>query len=142
MERAWKKANGESGNLPSGSPTPQLPWLRETNDISNFILLRIPIEISKSAHGEKDIALAEAPFSSILLLSPGAISRLQDTRLIRLPRPVRPKRLPIDYAALQLTYARMLAAGPFPNQTELSRYLGISRVWVSRVLKGLKREDR
>jgi len=32
----------------------------------------------------------------------------------------------------------MLAEGPFSNHTELARYLGVSRVWVSRVLKGVK----
>ena len=36
---------------------------------SNDILLRIPIEISNSARGEKSIAVAEAPLSSILSLS-------------------------------------------------------------------------
>jgi hypothetical protein len=115
-------------------------WLPETHDNSNYILLRIPIEINNSAHGEKAIAVAKDPLSSILPLSPDALTRLQDRRLIRLPRPVRAKRRPIDYAALQQTYARMLAEGPFSSQTDLARYLGVSRVWVSRVLKGVKRK--
>jgi len=88
----------------------------------------------------KTIAVKEATLSSILPLSPDAITRLQDRRLIRLPRPARAKRLPIDYAALQQSYARMLAEGPFSNQTELARHLGVSRIWVSRVLKGIKRK--
>jgi biotin operon repressor len=33
----------------------------------------------------------------------------------------------------------MLAEGGFASQTELARHLGVSRVWVSRVLKGIKR---
>ena len=115
------------------------PWLLETHENSNYILLRIPIEISNSARGEKAIAAAEAPLSSILPLSPGAIARLQDARLIRLQQPVRTKKLPTDYAALQQTYRRMLSEGPFSTQTELARNLGVSRVWVSRVLKGIKK---
>ena len=114
--------------------------LRETHENSNFILLRIPVEISNSAHGEKAIAVAEALLSSILPLSPDAITRLQDVRLVRLPRPVKTKRLPIDYAVLQQTYRRMLADDSFVSQADLARHLGVSRVWVNRVLKGIKRK--
>jgi hypothetical protein len=114
--------------------------LRETHENSNYILLRIPIEISNSARGEKAIAVAEAPLPSILPLTPDAITRLQDVRLIRLPRPVKTKRLPIDYAALQITYRRMLADGGFASQADLARHLGVSRVWVSRVLKDIKKK--
>lgn len=114
--------------------------LPETHENSNYILLRIPIEISNSAHGEKAIAVAQAPLSSILPLSPAAITRLQSSRLIQPPRPARAKKQPIDYAALQQTCARMLIDGPFSNLAELARHLGVSRVWVSRVSKGNKRK--
>jgi hypothetical protein len=58
--------------------------------------------------------------------------------LVRLrPQKPRPKER-IDYEALQQTYRRMLVEGPFSNKTELARHLGVSRVWVSRVLKGIK----
>ena len=120
--------------------TPRVIWLPETNENSNFIMLRIPIEISNSAHGEKAIAVAESPLRCSLPLSTAAITRLQDVRLIRLPRPLRAKRVPIDYAELQQTCHRMLAEGPFKSQTELARNLGVSRVWVSRVLNGVKRK--
>jgi biotin operon repressor len=33
----------------------------------------------------------------------------------------------------------MLTEGNFASQTELGRHLGVSRVWVSKVLKGLKK---
>lgn len=112
--------------------------LPETHENSNLVLLRIPIEISNIAHGEKAIAVAEGPLHCSLPLSLAAITRLQDVRLIRLPRPVRPKKLPIDYVELQQTYRRMLAKGLFSTQTELARHLGVSRVWVSIVLKGIK----
>jgi hypothetical protein len=99
----------------------RIEGLRETHENSNYILLRIPIEISNSALGEKAIAVAEAPLSSILPLSPDAIARLQDARLIRLPRHVGPKSQLIDYVALQQTYRRMLAEGPFSNQADLAK---------------------
>ena len=52
------------------------------------------------------------------------------------PRP----NVPIDYAALQLTYRRVLADGGFASQANLERHIGVSRVWVSRVLTGIKRK--
>ncbi len=110
--------------------------LRETHDNSNYILVRIPIEIGNSARGEKAIAVAEGLLPYSLLLSGEAITRLREVRLINLPRSIKPKRLQIDYVALQQTYRRMLAEGPFSNQSELARHLGVSRVWVSTVLKG------
>jgi hypothetical protein len=112
----------------------------ETHENSDYILLRIPIEISYSARGEKAIAVAEGPLHCSLPLSRAAITRLQDVRLIRLPRPVKTKRLPIDYAVLQQTYRRMLADDGFVSQADLARHLGVSRVWVSRVLKGIRRK--
>lgn len=112
--------------------------LRERHHNSNFLWVRIPIEISNSARGEKAIAVAEGPLHYSLPLSPAAITRLQDARLIRLPRPVKTKRLPIDYAVLQQTYHRMLTEGGFSSRAELARHLGVSRVWVSIVLKGIK----
>jgi hypothetical protein len=116
--------------------------LRETHENSNYILLRIPIEISNSGHGEKAIAVAEAPLSSILPLSPDSITRLQDVRLIRLPRSVKVKKPATDYVELQQVYRRILAEGPYANQADLARHIGVSRVWVSRVLKGIKRKAK
>jgi hypothetical protein len=117
------------------------PWLPETHENSNYILLRIPVEISNSARGEKAFFIAEVPLHVSLPLSPAAIARLQDCRLIRLPRPVRARRLPIDYVELQQSYRRMLADDGFVSQADLARHLGVSRVWVSRVMKGIKREE-
>jgi uncharacterized membrane protein len=34
----------------------------------------------------------------------------------------------------------MLTDGGFATQAELARHLGVSRAWVSRVLKGIKRK--
>jgi len=54
-------------------------------------------------------------------------------------RPQKPQPKPrIDHSALRLTYRRMLAEGPFSTQTDLARHLGVSRVWLCRVLRGIK----
>jgi len=59
--------------------------------------------------------------------------------LVRLrPQKPRPKNR-IDYEALRQTYHRMLLTGCFSSKAELARHLGVSRVWVSRVLNGIPR---
>ena len=125
----WGDLGGHRREKPGAADSHTwFPWLPETHENSNYILLRIPIEISNSAPGEKAFAVAEDPLSSILHHSPDAITRLQDRRLIRLPRPVRASKLPIDYVELQQIYRRMLAEGPFSSQADLARHLGASRV--------------
>jgi len=67
---------------------------------------------------------------------------IESLRQVGLVRPLPQKPLPkirVDYAALQQTYGRMLADGGIASQADLARHLGVSRVWVSRVLKGIKR---
>ncbi len=72
-------------------------------------------------------------------LNEEAIGCLMQAGLVWL-RPQKPTpRERTDCAALQQTYARMLAEGPFSNQTQLASHLGVSRVWGRRVLKGIKR---
>ena len=46
-----------------------------------------------------------------------------------------------DYEAVKPTYHQLLQSGTLPSLTELARHLGVSQVWVSRVLKGINRED-
>ena len=134
------KNDEESSGPENPGLTPRVAWLSETHENSNFILLRIPIEISNIAHGEKAIAVEEGQLHCSLPLSPAAITRLQDARLTRFAQAARVTRPPIDHAALQQKYRRMLADGGFASHADLARHLGVSRVWVSRVLKGIKRK--
>jgi hypothetical protein len=80
---------------------------------------------------------------SFLDTTPECIARLRSRFCPPLlsAAPRRSKKDPINYAALQQTYARMLAEGGFASQADLARHLGVSRVWVSRVLIGAKRRD-
>jgi len=75
----------------------------------------------------------------VLGLNDEAIQGLLQAGLVRPhPQNPRPKEC-IDYAALQQVYRRILAKGSFSSQTELACHLGVSRVWVSRVSKGVKK---
>ena len=114
--------------------------LRERLENSNYILLKIPIETHNVGHGQRLICMDTERLPEELGLNEGGIQGLLQAGLVRV-RPQKPQRKEhIDYAALQQTYRRMLADGPFSSQAELARHLSVSRVWVSRVLKGIERK--
>ena len=111
--------------------------LRERHHNSNFCWVRIPLEIRNSAHGEKVFSITEATLQSSLEISAGGIMHLRECGLILPFVTERITRSRIDYVALQRLYRRMLDDGPFTTQTDLAQHLGVIRVWVSRVLKGM-----
>ena len=114
--------------------------LRERLENSNFVLVEIPIEIHNLGHGQRLICMDSERLPQELGLNEQAIGSLVQGGLVRLrPQKPRPKKR-IDYEALQQTYRRMLAESGFASQTELARHLGVSRVWVSRAPKVIKRK--
>ncbi len=120
--------------------SPHVVWLRETHDKSNFLLLRILIEIANSRKGKKSFSISTRYLPSSLAIPQDAIARLREHSLIRELQPTREKKTAIDYEALRQTYRQLLETGPFKTHAELARHLGVSRVWVSRVLKGIKKK--
>ena len=75
-------------------------------------------------------------------LSESDISRLCDCGLIP-PQCKNPSPKPkIDYDKLAASYREIMDRKHFVSQSELAQYVGVSRVWVSRVLKGIKRTAR
>jgi hypothetical protein len=115
--------------------------LRERLENSNYILLKIPIEIHNLGHGQRLICMDSDRLPQELGLNEQAIGSLVQAGLVQLrPQKPRPKKR-IDYEALQQTYRQMLTEGGFASQTDLARHLGVSRVWVSRVLVGAKGRD-
>lgn len=73
-------------------------------------------------------------------LSDQDIESLSQGGLVRhRPQKPRPKDR-VDYEALRQTYHQMMQTGAFPSHSELARHLGVSRVWVSRVLKGIEKK--
>ena len=142
IKKEWEEAkkNEEPGNPQFGGLTPRVAWLRETHDKSNFILLRIPLEIHNSAKGEKALSITERQLLSTPPISSAWDTRLHECRLIQLPRSKPTRKPPIDYDALACQYHKILTDGGFSSHADLARHLRVSRVWVSRVLKGIKRK--
>jgi hypothetical protein len=114
--------------------------LRDRVHNSNFILLKIPIEIKVLEHGEKFTVIDYDRVQAELGVSASDVASLQKSGLILPLRPAKTSKPRIDYDALQQGYAKMMSDGPFKTQTELARHLGVSRVWVSRVLKGIRKK--
>jgi hypothetical protein len=105
-------------------------------------LVKIPIEIHNLGHGERLTCMDSDRLHAELGLTDPDIQSLFERGLSR-PRPQRAStKVRVDYEALQQTYAEMLREGGFANASELACHLGKSRVWVSRVLRGIRRDER
>ena len=103
-----------------------------------LLRLRLPFVFKRLPHGKLFFTLDVERLPLFLDVTPECIAKLRSRfcpPALSAAPPHRPK-VPIDYASLQQTYRRMLADGGFASQAELARHLGVSRVWVSRVLKG------
>jgi hypothetical protein len=102
-------------------------------------LVKIPIEIHNLGHGKRLTCMDSERLPAELGLTDPDVQRLFERGLSR-PRPQRARtKVRVDYEALRQTYAEMLRDGGFANASELAYHLGKSRVWVSRVLKGIKK---
>jgi hypothetical protein len=105
-----------------------------------YISLRIPVEIINSARGGKVFSMHRERLQEFLGLSEGDTSRLSDCGLI-IPRREMPSQKPkIDYEKLARSYRETMDRMQFVSHSDLARHLGVSRVWVSRVIKGIKRK--
>jgi hypothetical protein len=130
---------GPSKREPDGSHI-GFSWLRERLENSNSVLLRIPIEIHDSGHGQKLIRMDSERLPEELAVTSQDIESLRQAGLI-CPRPQKPLlNGPIDYAALQQTYRRMLADGGFASQADLARHLGCQQGFGEQGTEGVKRK--
>jgi hypothetical protein len=92
-------------------------------------------------HGEKFTVIDYDRVQAELGVDASDVASLQKSGLVLPFRPAKTSKPRIDYEALQERYRKMLADGPFKTQMDLARHLGVSRVWVSRVLKEIGGED-
>jgi hypothetical protein len=92
--KAWEEAkqNEGSGDPHCGGSTPRVTWLRDSLENSNYILLKIPIEIHNLGHGEwltstngerlpEELAVTDQDFRS---LSPAGLIRRQPLKASRM----------------------------------------------------------
>jgi len=118
---------------PLGSATP--PNVR-----TSYLRLRLPVIVRRVQRGEAKLVVNIARLGESLVLSPEDISCLAPLPLGPLPGKPHPTRMKIDYVALRAQYQQLLSDGTCATKAEVGRHLGVSRVWVGKVLKGIKRK--
>jgi hypothetical protein len=86
VKKTWEvaKQNEEPATSLSGGSTPRVVRLRERLENSNYVLLRIPIEIHNLEHGQRLICLDSDRLPQELDLNEDAIGSLVQAGLVRL----------------------------------------------------------
>jgi hypothetical protein len=97
--------------------------LRERLENSNYILLKIPIEIHLFERGLQGICMHFRCLPGILGRSESVLEHLWQEGLVHITPPAPRSKNRIDHTALQQTYVQMLAEGAFHGQAELDRRL-------------------
>ena len=126
--RLWRGESKGSATLPNV----RTPYLR----------LRLPIIVRRVQRGEAKLVANTAKLGEYLALAPEELKRLAPLFPRPLPDSARPIRKRIDYVALRAQYEQLLADGTCATKADVARHVGVSRVWVSRVLRGFNRKTR
>jgi predicted aminopeptidase len=103
-----------------------------------YLRLRLPVIIRGVQRGEAKLVVDTAKLGEFLALGPEVIDRLAPLQGGPLSQRARAMRKRIDYVALRAQYEQLLADGTCATKADVARYAGVSRTWVSRVLKGIK----
>jgi hypothetical protein len=85
VRKEWEdaKQNEESSNPHSGGLTPRVAWLRDRLKNSNYILLKIPIEIHNLGYGERLTCVDSERLPEELGLAKQDIESLSQAGLVR-----------------------------------------------------------
>lgn len=86
------------------------------------------------------MAVDVSKLGDYLALAPEDIYQLTPLLPRPLPERARPMRKRIDYVVLRAQYEQLLLDGTCATKADVARHAGVSRVWVCRVLKGIKRK--
>jgi hypothetical protein len=116
------------------SLTPRLGWLRVKHGDSNPLSLEIPVVFADSAKGAQHIVIDPIRLPYYLNLSALEIDSLVQASLMRRAI-IRVPKQKLDYRQLALSYQEKLDSGMFPTRASLARHLGVSRAWVTMVMK-------
>jgi hypothetical protein len=80
----WGDLGGHRKEKPGAADSHTwFPWLRETRENSNFVLVKIPIEINNVGHGQKRICMDSKRLPEELGLTAQGIESLSQVGLIR-----------------------------------------------------------
>jgi site-specific DNA recombinase len=114
-------------------------WLPAKPEASKCLTLKLAVSVRNIARSEKAIILSPDRIRDYLRISDATAVRL--TKLFSLPKEREPLHIQarLDYPSLAMRYNELINEGCFKNQAHLARYLGVSRAWITKVLKRLPR---
>lgn len=113
--------------------------LRGTSKNSKIFTVILPIIVYKITKGERELAIDSTEVQHYLDLPAEAVRRL--TRRFQYPKlrsSSQPVKVPLDRKALAERYAELMSTGVCRNQADVARHFGVSRAWVTKVMKTIK----
>ena len=106
---------------------------------SKSLIVKLPIILQSNRHGQKIAAIDPMEVSKYLDLDKESIDRLTK-RFFYVPAQSRKeRRKPIDRVALAEQWRTLIASGAAKNKADLARKFGVSRAWISKVMRSLSK---
>jgi len=99
----------------------------------------IPIIFTNNTNGAKHIFIDRARLPFYLGLRPADLMNLRNDGLVEPETPVKTPRPRINYPLLAQEYKKKLESGAFATRSDLAKSLGVSRAWISKVMRCLPR---
>jgi hypothetical protein len=137
IKRTWTEIVNQTDPGSSFRPI----WLHKRPGFSNFFILNIPVNIGNMACGEKILTVDGSFVSEYLMMSDEDIRRL--TRFFSIPRKLEPVKsvAKMDRHSLAIRYRELIDQEYVKNKADLAQHLGVSRVWITKVMSELKRGE-
>ena len=111
--------------------------LRDRHGDSIHVRYEIPIVFANNPKGAKHIFIDYTRLPFYLNLLPADFVGLRKHGLIHPEAPVKVPRIRVNYPLLAQEYQQKLESKEFVTRAELARSLGVSRAWISKVMRCL-----
>ena len=105
---------------------------------SKHFTLNLPVFQHKTRYGERIIAVDPNEVKKYLDLNDEDVARLTRRFIYPTQSHSRLKNIVLDRKALAEKYQELIQSGLVNNQAELSRHLGVSRAWITKIMNTLK----
>lgn len=109
--------------------------LRDKHDGTNTLLLEIPIVFANSRKGAKKIFINHNRIIYYLDVHEEDILGLRRDGLVQPEVPVKILKSKINYERLADEYKMKLECGMYATRSALAKSLGVSRAWISMVMR-------
>jgi len=91
-----------------------------------------------SRYGAKVLVIDPSRIHNYLDISPEAVKKLTESFVYPKVKEAPEKRKRLDLEAMTETYREMLDSGEFKNKAALAKHFGVSRAWITKVMRRLE----